>query len=153
MEKYEKKGVIGEGTFGVVYLAIRKETGEQVAIKRIKILESQAGEDGVSFVALREIKLLQELDHPYIIRLQEVFSYKQQLHLMFPYLFTDLQKIIYNRGLPLAASHIKTYMKMLLEVSTMCFILYLQIADEAFPLCFSSRDWHTCTVAGFCIEI
>jgi serine/threonine protein kinase len=64
MDKYIKEGEVGEGTYGVVFRAKVKATGETVAIKRIRI--SGSGE-GVDFTALREIKMLQELHHPNVV--------------------------------------------------------------------------------------
>jgi len=33
--KYEIEGVAGKGTFGVVYMAVEKNTGDKVAIKKV----------------------------------------------------------------------------------------------------------------------
>jgi serine/threonine protein kinase len=65
MEKYEKLEKIGEGTYGTVYKALLKSTGEIVALKKIK-LENE--DEGVPSTAIREISLLKELNHPNIVR-------------------------------------------------------------------------------------
>eukprot|EP01059_Diplonema_ambulator_P006179 TRINITY_DN1593_c0_g1_i18.p1 TRINITY_DN1593_c0_g1~~TRINITY_DN1593_c0_g1_i18.p1 ORF type:complete len:519 (+),score=153.11 TRINITY_DN1593_c0_g1_i18:37-1557(+) len=63
---YTKKRVIGRGGFGTVYLAINNVTGEQVAIKDMEV--------GCAFGALSmfhtELKMLQKLDHPNIVKLK-----------------------------------------------------------------------------------
>ncbi len=52
------------GTYGIVYKATDKQTGETVALKKIRL----DGEDeGVPSTALREISLLKELQHPNIV--------------------------------------------------------------------------------------
>ena len=50
---------------GIVYKAKARETGEIVALKRIR-LDSE--EEGVPCTAIREISLLKELKHPNIVR-------------------------------------------------------------------------------------
>jgi len=65
MEKYSKIDKLGEGTYGIVYKAKNRETGEIVALKRIR-LESE--DEGVPCTAIREISLLKELDHPNVVR-------------------------------------------------------------------------------------
>ena len=64
MEKYTKKEKLGEGTYGVVYRAINTETGEIVAIKKIRL---EKEDDGVPSTAIREISLLKNLKHPNIV--------------------------------------------------------------------------------------
>jgi protein kinase len=36
MEKYKIGKTLGDGTFGTVFLAVNEQTGEQVAIKKMK---------------------------------------------------------------------------------------------------------------------
>ena len=55
---------LGEGTYGVVYKALNKETGEFVAIKKIRL---EKEDDGVPSTAIREISLLKNLKHPNIV--------------------------------------------------------------------------------------
>eukprot|EP00884_Botryococcus_braunii_P005797 jgi/Botrbrau1/15218/Bobra.0149s0073.1 len=61
MEKYEKGPTLGQGTFGVVFQARNKETGQIVAIKKIRLGEAR---EGINMTALREIKLLRGAGEP-----------------------------------------------------------------------------------------
>ncbi|NWX88990.1 CDKL1 protein, partial [Nothoprocta ornata] len=82
MERYEKLGKVGEGSYGVVFKCRNKDTGQVVAIK--KFLESE--EDPViRKIALREIRMLKQLKHPNLVNLLEVFRRKRKLHLVFEY--------------------------------------------------------------------
>lgn len=58
---------LGEGTYGVVYKAKHKVTGEIVAVKRIRL---EKEDDGVPSTAIREISLLKNLKHPNIVELK-----------------------------------------------------------------------------------
>eukprot|EP00026_Physarum_polycephalum_P003454 Phypoly_transcript_03465.p1 GENE.Phypoly_transcript_03465~~Phypoly_transcript_03465.p1 ORF type:complete len:338 (-),score=55.26 Phypoly_transcript_03465:176-1189(-) len=112
MEKYEKKHTIGQGTFGVVSLAIEKATGKKVALKKIRLLSAK---DGVNFTALREIKVLQEIKHENVIGLIESFSHKSNIHLAFDFMDYDLEAIIKDRNIILAEADIKSYMLQVLR--------------------------------------
>uniref|UniRef100_A0AAA9TGF6 cyclin-dependent kinase n=1 Tax=Bos taurus TaxID=9913 RepID=A0AAA9TGF6_BOVIN len=82
MEKYEKIGKIGEGSYGVVFKCRNRDTGQIVAIK--KFLESE-DDPVIKKIALREIRMLKQLKHPNLVNLIEVFRRKRRLHLVFEY--------------------------------------------------------------------
>jgi serine/threonine protein kinase len=65
MERYQKLEKVGEGTYGVVYKAKDRMTGEIVALKKIRL---EAEDEGIPGTAIREISLLKELQHPNIVR-------------------------------------------------------------------------------------
>ena len=56
-----------------MYKAIHKLSGAVVALKRIR-MESE--KEGFPVTAMREIKLLQHLNHPYVVKLHEIISSK-----------------------------------------------------------------------------
>ena len=62
---------IDQGTYGRVFLAEDKETGEPVALKQIKF-ETASLNEGFPMTALREVGLLLSMRHPNIIRTREV---------------------------------------------------------------------------------
>ena len=64
LDKYKKIEKLGEGTYGVVYKAQNLETGEFVAIKKIRL---EKEDDGVPSTAIREISLLKNLKHPNVV--------------------------------------------------------------------------------------
>jgi len=68
-ELFTDKKVIGQGTFGQVYKARHKITGEFMALKRIKMDQEK---DGFPITALREIKILKTLDHENIVKLKNI---------------------------------------------------------------------------------
>lgn len=82
MDNYDNLGNIGEGTYGMVWRARHRGTGQVVAIKKFK--ESDADEQ-VRKTALREIRILKQLKHENIVSLIEVFRHNGKLYLVFEY--------------------------------------------------------------------
>jgi len=80
MEKYVKLEKIGEGTYGVVYKAKDKKTGELLALKKIRL---EAEDEGIPSTAIREISLLKQLQHPNIVRLYDVVHTEKKTYTCF----------------------------------------------------------------------
>lgn len=86
-----------------------------MAVKKIKVGSREEAQDGINRTALREIKLLQELEHPNIIGLLNVFGQKSNISLVFDFMDTDLEIIIKDPKIILSAGDIKAYMIMTLK--------------------------------------
>eukprot|EP00543_Licmophora_paradoxa_P009201 CAMPEP_0202467384 /NCGR_PEP_ID=MMETSP1360-20130828/71786_1 /ASSEMBLY_ACC=CAM_ASM_000848 /TAXON_ID=515479 /ORGANISM="Licmophora paradoxa, Strain CCMP2313" /LENGTH=306 /DNA_ID=CAMNT_0049091905 /DNA_START=31 /DNA_END=951 /DNA_ORIENTATION=- len=91
MERYQKMEQIGQGTYGVVFRAKDRITGEIIALKRIRL---EAEDEGIPSTAIREISLLKELQHPNIVRLYDVVHTERKLTLVFEFLDQDLKKYL-----------------------------------------------------------
>ncbi|XVF12929.1 hypothetical protein REPUB_Repub08aG0162300 [Reevesia pubescens] len=96
LQQYNLLGKIGEGTYGLVFLArIKSPTnrGKYIAIKKFK--QSKDG-DGVSPTAIREIMLLREISHENVVKLVNVHinHADMSLYLAFDFSEYDLYEII-----------------------------------------------------------
>lgn len=79
---YERLNHIEEGSYGIVSRARDLDTGEIVALKRLK-LERET--DGFPITSLREVTtLMAARDHPNIVRLREVVMGDTLKELLFP---------------------------------------------------------------------
>ncbi|KAH0916335.1 hypothetical protein HID58_030781 [Brassica napus] len=116
-DRYLKQEVLGQGTYGVVFKATDTKTGETVAIKKIRIGKHK---EGVNITALREIKMLKELKHPHIILLIDAFPHKQNLHLVFEFMETDLEGVIRDSNVFLSPADVKSYLLMTLKGLAYC---------------------------------
>jgi serine/threonine protein kinase len=97
---------LGEGTYGLVFKARNTETGEIVALKKIKL---EKEDDGVPSTAIREISLLKGIKHPNVVELKEVIYQDDNLYLIFEYCEYDLKKYMRKIGGPLPASTVKKF--------------------------------------------
>lgn len=96
LQQYDLIGKIGEGTYGLVFLAKIKalpNRGKSIAIKKFK--QSKDG-DGISPTAIREIMLLREINHENVVKLVNVHINQSDmsLYLAFDYAEHDLYEII-----------------------------------------------------------
>nr|KAJ3419866.1 cyclin-dependent kinase 5 [Polyrhizophydium stewartii] len=114
MQKIEK---LGEGTYGIVYKAQNRETGDVVALKRIR-LDNE--EEGVPCTAIREISLLKELKHPNIVRLYDVIHTEKKLTLVFEYLDSDLKKFLDSNSGDISPPTIKHLLHQILRGVAFC---------------------------------
>jgi cyclin-dependent kinase 7 len=114
---YTKGAILGKGTFGEVIKGTNKETGDVVAIKKIRIGEKG---EGVNVTALREVKYLKELHHPNIVSLLDVIPLKKGICLVFEYMESDLEIMIKDRSMVLSAADVKAYMVSVLQALAHC---------------------------------
>ena len=68
MNRYVTLQALGDGTYGSVMLGQRVDTGEKVAIKRMK-RKYYSWEEAMN---LREVKSLKKLSHANVVKLKEV---------------------------------------------------------------------------------
>ena len=64
LDRYERQEKLGEGTYGIVYKCRDRQSGEIVALKKIRL---EKEDDGVPSTAIREISLLKGLRHPNVV--------------------------------------------------------------------------------------
>lgn len=119
--------IIGEGTYGQVYKAKDTFTDEFVALKKVR-LENE--KEGFPITAVREIKILRQLNHPNIVNLKEIVTDKQQaldfkkdkgaFYLVFEYMDHDLMGILEPGMVHLKEEHIASFTKQLLDGLNYC---------------------------------
>eukprot|EP01062_Namystynia_karyoxenos_P070198 TRINITY_DN65589_c0_g1_i1.p1 TRINITY_DN65589_c0_g1~~TRINITY_DN65589_c0_g1_i1.p1 ORF type:complete len:303 (+),score=115.69 TRINITY_DN65589_c0_g1_i1:119-1027(+) len=109
--RYTKLDKVGEGTYGVVYKAKDKQTGELVALKRMR-LDSE--DEGIPCSAIREVLLLKELKHPNIVKLLDVNHGDKKLTLVFEFLDQDLKAYLDGKKGDIPPDEIQHFQKQLL---------------------------------------
>lgn len=118
MENYRVTKELGSGTFGVVHMAEQKGTGRIVAIKKIK---SERADEGINFTAVREIKLLREFRHENVIELVDCFTTPDlAVCLVYECAFTDLEKILRDKAIPISYADTKQHLLSLLTAIEAC---------------------------------
>ena len=117
MNKYEKIEKIGEGTYGTVFKAKHKESGEIVALKRVQLDDD---DEGVPSSALREICILKELKHRNVVRLHDVLHSERKMTMVFEYCEQDLKKYFDSCGGEVDPAIVQSFMYQLLKGLAFC---------------------------------
>ncbi|CAA0820443.1 Protein kinase superfamily protein [Striga hermonthica] len=94
MERYNVIKEVGNGTFGNVWRALNKQSGEVVAIKKMK-KKYYSWEECIN---LREVKSLRKMNHPNIVKLKEVIRESDVLYFVFEYMECNLYQLMKDRG-------------------------------------------------------
>ncbi|XP_040912201.1 serine/threonine-protein kinase MAK-like [Toxotes jaculatrix] len=93
MNRYTTLKQLGDGTYGSVLLGKSNETGELVAIKRMKRKFYSWDE----CLNLREVKSLKKLNHANVVKLKEVIRENDYLYFVFEYMKENLYQLMKER--------------------------------------------------------
>ncbi|KAL6603191.1 hypothetical protein ACP70R_043552 [Stipagrostis hirtigluma subsp. patula] len=114
-DAYDKIEKVGQGTYSNVYKARERVTGRIVALKKVRFDTSES--ESVRFMA-REIRFLQRLDHPNVIKLEGIATSRmhRSIYLVFDFMYSDLARLVARAGdQRLTEPQIKSYMQQLLS--------------------------------------
>ncbi|KAK6930859.1 Protein kinase domain [Dillenia turbinata] len=114
VDEFERLNKIDEGTYGVVYRARDKKTGEIVALKKVKMEKER---EGFPLTSLREINILLSFHHPSIVDVKEVVvgSNLDSIFMVMEYMEHDLKGLMETMKQPFSQSEVKCLMLQLLE--------------------------------------
>jgi mitogen-activated protein kinase 1/3 len=124
-KQYECLKILGQGSYGAVASAIHKPTGKKVAIKRMQgVFEDEVDCKRI----LREIYLLKQLKHPFVVELFDVIEPRNlatfdTIYIVLSLSESDLKKVI-KSAIYLENKHIATVVYNLL-----CGLKYLHSAN------------------------
>nr|XP_037272912.1 sporulation protein kinase pit1-like [Rhipicephalus microplus] len=111
MNRYMTLGPLGDGTYGSVVLGQRLDTGEKVAIKRMK-KKYYSWEECMN---LREVKSLQKLSHANLVKLKEVVREDNTLYFVFEYMRENLYQLIRERDAPFPDAAVRAIVQQVLR--------------------------------------
>ena len=118
LENYELVDKLGEGAFGEVWLTTKKDSPKKFATKKLDREEIEKSE---SMKYLRnEIAILQYLNHPNIVKFQEVKKTKKHFYIIMEYcnggeLSKALQKYIEKYGKPFDEKLVQHFMRQIIS--------------------------------------
>ncbi|XP_024910286.1 serine/threonine-protein kinase MAK isoform X2 [Cynoglossus semilaevis] len=93
MNRYTTLKQLGDGTYGSVLMGRSNESGELVAIKRMK-RKFYSWEECMN---LREVKSLKKLNHANVVKLKEVIRENDHLYFVFEYMKENLYQLMKDR--------------------------------------------------------
>ncbi|CAN1299416.1 Cyclin-dependent kinase F-4 [Linum perenne] len=105
MERYKLIKEVGDGTFGSVWRALSRHSGEVVAIKKMK-KKYYSWEECVN---LREVKSLRRMNHPNIVKLKEVIRENDVLYFIFEYMECNLYQLMKDRDKLFSEAEIRNW--------------------------------------------
>ncbi|KAF1633729.1 UNVERIFIED_CONTAM: Serine/threonine-protein kinase MAK, partial [Eudyptes pachyrhynchus] len=111
MNRYTIMKQLGDGTYGSVLMGKSNESGELVAIKRMKRKFYSWDE----CMNLREVKSLKKLNHANVIKLKEVIRENDHLYFVFEYMKENLYQLMKDRHKLFPESVIRNMMYQILQ--------------------------------------
>ncbi|EAA13162.4 AGAP004780-PA [Anopheles gambiae str. PEST] len=127
VEVFDMLEQIGEGTYGQVYKAKDQQTNELVALKKVRLEHEK---EGFPITAVREIKILRQLNHQNIVNLREIVTDKQDalefrkdkgsFYLVFEYMDHDLMGLLESGMVDFNEQNNASIMRQLLDGLNYC---------------------------------
>ncbi|KAG7513106.1 serine serine/threonine-protein kinase ICK isoform X1 [Solea senegalensis] len=111
MDRYTNIRQLGDGTYGSVILGRSLESGELVAIKKMK-RKFYSWEECIN---LREVKSLKKLCHANVIKLKEVIRENDHLYFIFEYMKENLYQLMKDRTRLFPESAVRNIMFQILQ--------------------------------------
>ncbi|XP_066250527.1 serine/threonine-protein kinase MAK isoform X2 [Euwallacea similis] len=111
MNRYTILHQLGDGTYGSVVLGQRKDTGEKVAIKKMK-RKYYSWDEAMN---LREVKSLKKLHHSNVVKLKEVIRENDILYFVFEYMQENLYQLIKDRRVPYPEATVRNMLYQILQ--------------------------------------
>lgn len=114
IDNYEYLNKIDEGSYGIVFRAKDKVTGEIVAIKKIKL---QTENEGFPITSIREINILLSIQNENIINISEIVvgNTTDKIYCVMEYMDYELKALLNDKTYIFNWSHIKCLFKQLLS--------------------------------------
>ncbi|XP_041106070.1 serine/threonine-protein kinase ICK-like [Polyodon spathula] len=111
MNRYTTLKQLGDGTYGSVLLGKNLESGQLVAIKKMK-RKFYSWEECMN---LREVKSLKKLNHANVVKLKEVIRENDQLYFVFEYMKENLYQLMKDRVKLFPESSVRNIMYQILQ--------------------------------------
>ena len=118
IDNYDLETCLGKGAFGEVYLTSRKGDPKKYATKKLDREEIESGE-GIKYLR-NEIVILQYLNHPNIVKFQEVKKTKKHYYIIMEYcnggeLTKALEKYVNKYGKPFPEELVQHFMRQIIS--------------------------------------
>jgi len=112
---YEKRQKIGSGTYGIVYSAVDRQTGQLVAVKKVcNIFDNLI----IARRTYREIRILRHFRHDNVIRIRDILEprgkWYSDIYLVFDQMDTDLHQVIHSRQ-EITDEHVRYFLYQILR--------------------------------------
>ncbi|KAG6931711.1 intestinal cell kinase [Chelydra serpentina] len=111
MNRYTTIKQLGDGTYGSVLLGRSIDSGELIAIKKMK-RKFYSWEECMN---LREVKSLKKLNHANIVKLKEVIRENDHLYFVFEYMKENLYQLMKERNKLFPESTVRNIMYQILQ--------------------------------------
>ncbi|KAK9908405.1 hypothetical protein WJX75_007433 [Coccomyxa subellipsoidea] len=119
---YKITGKIGSGAFSEVFEGVHMDTGQEVALKHITKTLQERGRDGIDakHAWSREIKVMQDLTHPNIVRLLDIVPQGDALVLVMELCAINLAEALQHTSQRLDEAIVKALLLQLLHGIATC---------------------------------